>query len=78
MSKNDWIVNKSWDGLKMKVRIKIFNGELPDYLTLGKFYEVLNGDELGCDIVDDVGDILRIYPLCSSHLNDGSWEIVND
>lgn len=60
----------------MKVRIKNFNGELPSYLTEGKEYDVLNGDELGCEIVDDVGDILKIYPLCSSHLNDGSWEIV--
>jgi len=27
----------------MKVKIEKFNGELPDYLTVGKVYEVIHG-----------------------------------
>ena len=60
----------------MKIRIKTYNGELPSYLTVGKFYEV----EFFCfgkkRIMDDTG-----YPLLFSiencnHLNGGSWEVV--
>ena len=60
----------------MKVRIKSFNGELPSYLTVGKLYDA-TGDGISCEIIDDDGDVINVYILCSSHLNDGSWEIVD-
>jgi len=64
----------------MKVRIKSYNGELPYYLTLGKEYEVIKEEtEFDCGlIVDDEGDEIKLVMECSAHLNDGSWEVVDN
>ena len=39
----------------MKVKIEKFNGELPDYLTVGKVYEVIHGCGIYVDIAGDDG-----------------------
>jgi len=62
----------------MKVKIKSYNGELVEYLTYGKEYEVveLDYDSFGFTIEDDEGS--EIYTLFSDtfHLNGGDWEEV--
>ena len=61
----------------MKVKIKSFNGELPDYLTVGKEYTFTISDSgNGGTFVNDYGDETYTNLECSCHLNDGSWEIV--
>lgn len=68
----------------MKVRIKSFNSELRNHLTLGKNYVVIKKHYYGCNndfdisIISDNG--IEIYSLInnSAHLNGGSWEIVNE
>lgn len=61
----------------MKVKIKSFNGELPEYLTVGKEYVfTISANEKGGTFVNDYGDVTYINLECSCHLNDGSWEIV--
>lgn len=63
----------------MKVRIKTFNGELPDYLTIKKIYIVGQFIENGCQmpyIIDDLDDKSFIDINRCTHLNGGSWEIV--
>lgn len=62
----------------MKVKIKSFNGELPYYLTLHKEYE-LDVNIIGNGwIIDDSGIECYIRMDDCSHLNDGSWEIVEE
>lgn len=60
----------------MKVKIKSYN-ELPFYLSIDKIYDVIEeyGDEL-FSIQDDYGDVVVIYLNKSSHLGDGTWEVV--
>lgn len=65
----------------MKVRIK--SGECPSYLTVGKVYEshsisIKKPSVIGCKIIDDLGRELSITLDYSSHLNGGSWEIVDE
>lgn len=63
----------------MKVKIKSFNGELPEYLTLGKVYDVVNdcgNFGIYVDIVGDDGFLVFLDIDDCSHLNGGSWEIV--
>lgn len=60
----------------MKIRIK--SGDCPSYLTVGKVYEVVDGDELGACIVVDDGSWVIVNFKCSGHLKGGSWEVVND
>ena len=65
----------------MKVKIKEYFGELPEYLTEGKVYEVvtpINYLRLAQIYTDD--NYLRdIQSLSESmRLNGGSWEIVNE
>ena len=65
----------------MKVKIKSFNGELPDYLTLGKEYEVVSFllDGGNCPrIVNDDGFKLILCLYSCDYLNGGSWEVVNE
>ena len=63
----------------MKVKIKSFNGELPDYLTLGKVYEFDSwSDDNDGSIQDDLGMGLYIFLDCCDFLNGGSWEVVNE
>ena len=60
----------------MKVKIEKFNGELPDYLTVGKVYEVIYGCGINVDIVGDDGFLVFININDCGYLNGGSWEIV--
>lgn len=62
----------------MKVRIKSFNGELPDYLTVGKEYELDENARGNGWITNDIGfnSYIRMNDCC--HLNGGSWEIVDE
>lgn len=64
----------------MKVKIKEYFGELPNYLTLEKIYDVTPsvGFEDLYNLRDDVGDTLNIDLEDCIHLNNGSWEIVNE
>ena len=62
----------------MKVQIKSFNGELPDYLTVGKVYPLDAIDDFyGGDIIDDDCEKLFIQINECHHLNGGSWEVVD-
>ena len=63
----------------MKIRIKSFNGKLPEYFTEGKVYDVdpiENGN--GGWFTSDVGVKGFTSFRNSAHLNGGSWEIVDD
>ena len=62
----------------MKIKIKSYNGELPDYLTLDKEYEVLEyyEDVDSFYIVDDQEDEIYTLRTSTHHLNGGEWEIV--
>ena len=63
----------------MKIKIKSFNGDLPDYLTLGKVYEFDSwSDYNDGSIQDDLGMGLYIFLDCCAFLNGGSWEVVNE
>lgn len=61
----------------MKIRIKSFAGELPEYLTVGKIYDAEPHGNGGW-LVDDFGDEQFAVFNGSSHLNGGSWEIVDN
>lgn len=61
----------------MKVKIKTYNGKLPSYLTVGKVYEVITNEGVGTIISDDGYEITLIMEG-TSHLNGGSWEVVNE
>ena len=63
----------------MKVKIKSFNGELPEYLTLGKEYKVVTPmNYLGlAQIYTDDGFLCDIQLLRKSNrLNGGYWELI--
>ena len=63
----------------MKIRIKTHNGELPSYLTVGKVYDVIDCfDNRMCTIQSDINSIIWASINCCTHLNGGSWEIVNE
>lgn len=63
----------------MKVRIKSFNGELPKWLSLEKWYNVFRIESLTTVYIkDDYGFSILIQPNNCSYLNGGSWEIVNE
>lgn len=62
----------------MKVRIKSFNGELPEYLTEGKVYDVDSISKTGClfwAFCDDSQLDCFLFSECG-HLNGGSWEVI--
>ena len=61
---------------EMKVKIKSFNGELPSYLTVGKVYDAEMESKTGGKIINDDGEKIYIFTPSCSHLNDGSWEVV--
>lgn len=64
----------------MKVKIKECFGELREYLTLNKVYEISlqRGFEDLYNLEDDHGDTLNIVIEDCAHLNGGSWEVVNE
>lgn len=63
----------------MKVKIKSFNGNIPEFLTLGKEYDVwTTSDMLTQGIVDDTFN-RRVISLSLKEcylLNGGDWEEV--
>ena len=62
----------------MKVKIKSFNGELPEYFTIDKVYEAKHRSEHTFFLDDDEGYMLLcLYDNCPN-LNGGSWEVVNE
>lgn len=61
----------------MKVRIKSFNGDLPEYLTESKEYEVKPRSEYTFILEDDEGDLwMCLFNNCPN-LNGGSWEVID-
>lgn len=63
----------------MKVKIKSFNGVLPEYLTEGKEYECSKiCDEFYTYITADDGDGLMINIHDCEYLNGGSWQVLNE
>lgn len=63
-------------GAGMKVKIKSYNDEMPEYLTEGKEYSLSDFSGHGGWILDDIGDEIYILLEECAHLNVGSWEIV--
>ena len=62
----------------MKIKIKSFNGELPDYFTIDKVYEAKHRSEHTFFLDDDEGYMLLcLYDNCPN-LNGGSWEVVDE
>ena len=62
----------------MKIMIKSFNGELPEYFTIDKIYECKPRSEHTFFLDDDEGyRLLCLYDNCPN-LNGGSWEVVNE
>ena len=62
----------------MKIKIKSYYGELPEYLTEGKVYEFKKLTSYCGLVVVDNGDDYFTYLKGSAHLGGGSWEIVNN
>lgn len=62
---------------KMKVKIKSFNGVLPEYLTIDKEYEVHDvvtvSNQEFFNIIADNGSMVSV---CHHDLNGGSWEVI--
>ena len=55
-------------------RIKSYGGKAPDYLTEGKWYEVIEKDNMYSIITDDGVWEISIYDICFAQWH-GSWEI---
>ena len=63
----------------MKVRIKTFYGELPEYLELNKSYEIEHIDNNGnYFICTDLIDYVCITLNNCVHLNGGYWEFIDE
>ena len=61
----------------MKVRIKSFNGDLPEYFTQGRHYKASQRSEFTFFIEDDEGCVwMCLFDDCPN-LNGGSWEVVD-
>lgn len=60
----------------MKVKIKSLNGGLPEYLTEGKEYSVIDDMHEVAVIRCDFHDEIIISFFNCTHLNGGSWEAV--
>lgn len=61
----------------MKVKIKTYNGELPDYLTAEKTYPVLKKITINGQVFFNIiSDSKNMISVCSHDLNGGSWEFV--
>ena len=62
----------------MKVRIKSYNSELPQYLTEGKGYEIEYMMNSTFFITTDLDDpeYISISLVNCDHLNGGEWELV--
>ena len=62
----------------MKVMIKSFIGELPEYFTIDKIYECKPRSEHTFFLEDDEGYVLLCLFSYCPNLNGGSWEVVNE
>ena len=64
----------------MKIRIKSFNGELPEFLTAGRVYDVVKVPDSMHRVVinDNNGNRMSTNLYKSGYLNGGSWELVDD
>ena len=63
----------------MKIKIKSYYGDLPEYLTLGKVYEFDKwSDDNDGSIQDDIGIGLYIFLDECDFLGGGSWEVVDN
>lgn len=65
------------------MRIRIKSGYCPAYLTIGKVYSIEHMTKEGkyfilCDFEFENSEYVCISLDNCKHLNDGSWEIVND
>lgn len=61
------------------MRIRIKSGECPNYLTVGKVYEVIPEDCNVIRIINDAGGAISIIrTIDCGHLNGGSWELVDE
>lgn len=61
----------------MKVKIKSFNGSLPDYLTGGKEYKVVDDMHEAAVIQDDNSQAQLIMFFDCPYINGGSWKPVD-
>jgi hypothetical protein len=60
----------------MKVRIKSFNGELPNYLNEENIYRIDKSSDYTFILEDDEGCLwMCLFNNCPN-LNGGSWEVV--
>lgn len=60
----------------MKVRIKSFNGELPDYLNEENIYKADQRSDYTFILEDDEGCLwMCLFNNCPN-LNGGSWEVI--
>ena len=63
----------------MKIRIKTYNGELPSYLTAGKFYNVIKKITIdGQSFFNIITDNGNIASVCRHDLRGGSWEVCDE
>ena len=64
----------------MKIKIKTVGGGKPRNLTRGKIYEAKSHPEIEgvYTILGDNGDNTYIRLSSCSHLNGGSWEVINE
>lgn len=60
----------------MKVRIK--SGDCPSWFTIGKVYTAHSVHKDWCEVTSDEGNTDTILFDGCSHLNGGSWEIVEE
>lgn len=63
----------------MKVKIKSFNGELPDYLSKNGEYDLFHDKIHGIDFYSILDKNMNIKNIClehCDHLNGGSWEVL--
>ena len=60
----------------MKIKIKSFNGELPEYFTIDKIYECKPRSEHTFFLEDDEDYVLLCLFSYCPNLNGGSWEVV--
>ena len=66
----------------MKIRIKTYNGELPNNLTVNKVYDAVRVDSERMRVICDDGQVITTNINKSGYLgmdeNGGSWEIINE
>ena len=62
----------------MKIKIKSFNGDLPDYFNKENIYEANQRSDYTFILEDDEGCLwMCLFNNCPN-LNGGSWEVVDE